>query len=164
MSKVCRRAFLNIAAIAPVFAGGRTAECDADRSTDGLTLAAFRQYIDAFNRGDLETACAFMAPELVFEGTGRHLVGRDAFRAYYEKLRERIHEQVSPQRICFGEDSIAVEMLTELHVLRDWPDFATGPVKQGDVIRVTTFVFYRVRDARFVHIRSARFARQQIAG
>lgn len=162
MSPTSRRGLLGLAAAAPLIASepasGATAACEP--MAGGLGLADYRRYLAAFNAGDLDTACGYMAADMLFEGTGRRLAGRDAFRTYYAQLMTRIRERVSPRRVCFGDDSIAVEMETELNVLEDWPDFATGPVRRGDVIRVVTFVFYVVEAGKFTHIRSARFARQ----
>jgi len=120
-----------------------------------ITGRDLRAYIDAFNRGDFDTASRYYAADLEFEGRGRHFHSREEMVTFYRMLKSRIRETVSVRTAVVGRDDIAVEVETELQVLEDWPDFFAGPVKRGDTIRVRNFNWYEVRDRQFKRIRSA---------
>jgi hypothetical protein len=49
---------------------------------------------------------------------------------------------------------VAVELAAEFRALKDFDKFTRGPIKAGDVVRLTSFVHYEVNPAgRFAAIR-----------
>jgi hypothetical protein len=119
----------------------------------------FADYMAAFNGGDVDGYAKYYADEAVFEGRGRHLQGRAAIVAFYATVGARMRQTITVRRAYFGETGMAAELETELVALADWPDFFSGPIRAGEVRRSLNFAFYAVKDGRFVHIRSAPFAR-----
>ena len=125
------------------------------QGTVQITGRDLRVYVDAFNRGDFDTASRYYAADLEFEGRGRHFHSREEMVTFYRNARSRICETVSVRSAVIGRDDITMEVENELQVLEDWPDFFAGPVKRGDTIRVCSFNWYEILDRQFKRIRSA---------
>jgi hypothetical protein len=123
-----------------------------------ITPAQFADYMDAFNRNDFDGFSKYYAEDVLFQGRGRHLVGRQAIIDFYRMVKDRMEETIVVHHAYFGDDGFAAELETTLKATKDWPDFFGGPMKVGDVKRSANFVFYLVRGDKFVHIRSANFA------
>ena len=128
----------------------------------GVGPADFADYIAAFNRHDFDGFSRFYDDHVLFEGRGRRFETRQQVVDFYRMAAERLRESIVVRRAYFGQDGLAAELETTLAATRDWPDFFGGPLKAGDVRRSLNFVFYAVRDARFIHIRSANF--KELAG
>ncbi len=120
--------------------------------------SAFADYIAAFNRGDFDGFSKYYDEHVLFEGRGRRFESRRQVVDYYRMARQRLDEHVVVRRAYFGPDGLAAELETTLTVTGDWPDFFSGPLKTGDVRRSLNFVFYTIREGRFIHIRSANFS------
>lgn len=133
------------------------------RSAAGLSEQDFRDYIAAFNRSDFEGFGRYYHDDVVFEGRGRHFKNRDEVLSFYRTVKARMRETITIRTLVVGTQDIAAELETELHALADWPEFVTGPVRKGETIRSQNFVWYRVADGRFTHIRSARYRRLDAA-
>lgn len=117
----------------------------------------FAEYIAAFNRGDSDTYSSFYAEDVSLELGMQHLRGRAAIVAFYSQLRLRIKETLVLGQLIIGPNGIAAEMKTSFEGLVDWPDFIVQPIRAGEVIRLTSFVMYRVEADKFTLIRAARF-------
>jgi hypothetical protein len=132
----------------------------ADSPPWGETIGPteFTDYMACFHAGDYPGLSKYFADDLLFEGRGRHFVGPDQVIQFYRKVRTLLRETITVRAAYFGEGGMAAELETELVAIQDWPDFFGGPMKVGDVRRSLNFVFYTVREGRFVHIRSANFA------
>ena len=76
---------------------------------------------------------------------------------FYTEVKKRLRETLTLREVIVGEQAIAVEIETELYALEDWPDLPTGPIEKGQTLRSQNFIWYEVRDGKFVHIRSARY-------
>jgi hypothetical protein len=126
-----------------------------------ITEDDFRQYIAAFNRDDFDGFARFYADDVLFEGIGRRFTGPEEVVAFYRLVKSRMRETITIREVIVGANALAAELETELCALEDWPDFVSGPVLAGQVIRVVSFVWYKIRDGRFAHIRSARYQRLQ---
>jgi predicted acyl esterase len=122
-----------------------------------LTEADFRDYIAAFNRDDFDGFARYYADDVIFEGRGRHFRSRDEVVAFYRMVKRRMRETITIRDVIADEHAIAAEIETELQALKDWPDFVTGPVVAGQRIRTVNFVWYRLGDGNFTHVRSARY-------
>ena len=71
-------------------------------------------------------------------------------------MKRKIRETLVIRAVVADEEGLAAEVATEFHALEDWPDFIAGPIAKGESIHIVSFVFYRIVDGRFAHIKSAR--------
>jgi hypothetical protein len=133
------------------------ADCVALPSANGLTEQDLRDYIAAFNRSDFPGFGKYYAEDVIFEGRGRNFRSRREVLDFYTEVKKRLRETVTIREIIVGEQDIAAEIETELYAFEDWPELVTGAIKKGEIIRTQNFVWYQVKDGKFVHIRSARY-------
>lgn len=138
-------------------ASGAAALCD--KPAGGLDEQDFRAYIAAFNRNDFAGFSRYYAADVKFEGRAGTFNGRDQVIAFYREVKSRMRETITIKDVIVGNNDMLANIVTELFALRDWPEFATGPVKKGQTIISENFVWYEMKDARFVHIRSAGYRR-----
>lgn len=122
-----------------------------------MTEADFAEYIAAFNRGDHGAFSAYYADDVLLELGARKLQGREAIVAFYAGLQGRIKETLVLGQVVVSESGIAAEIDTRFEGLADWPGFMVQPIRAGEVIRLVSFVMYKVRSNMFTHIRAARF-------
>ena len=117
----------------------------------------FADYIDSFNRDDFEGFSKYYAEDVVLElGKRKRLQGRQAIIDFYREVKSRIRETLVIRAVVADEEGLAAEVATEFHALEDWPDFIAGPIRKGESIHIVSWVFYRIVDGRFQHIRSTR--------
>jgi len=117
----------------------------------------FADYIESFNRDDFEGFSKYYAPDVVLElGRKKTLHGRQAIVDFYREVKRKIRETLVIRAVVADEEGLAAEVATEFHALEDWPDFIAGPIAKGESIHIVSFVFYRIVDGRFAHIKSAR--------
>jgi uncharacterized protein (TIGR02246 family) len=58
-----------------------------------------------------------------------------------------------------GEQELVADVVTELHALEDWPDFPTGALFKGDVLRSENFIWYELSGREFSRVRAAHYRR-----
>jgi hypothetical protein len=121
--------------------------------------AWFEEYLAAFNRADFDAFGAYYHEDVAFHGRAATLVGRQAVLDFYRGVRARIDEHIELVSFLGSPDRCAVEIVTNLMPLEDWPDFPAGALFQGQLRRSVNFVFYDIVDDRFSRIRSAGFQR-----
>jgi ketosteroid isomerase-like protein len=124
-----------------------------------FTEKDFRDYIAAFNRNDFEGFAQYYTDNIIFEGRGRHFKSRDEVLNFYRTVKSRMRETITIKEVIVGENDMTVEIETELSAFEDWLDMPTGPIHKGEVIRSQSFVWYKIENKKFVHIRSARYRR-----
>jgi DNA-binding protein len=146
-----------LAAAACAYAPQDAADCAAIPSANGLTEQDVRDYIAAFNRGDFPGFSKYYAEDVIFEGRGRSFRSRREVVDFYTEVKKRLRETITIHEIIVGEQDIAAEIETELYAFEDWPELVTGAIKKGQTIRSQNFIWYQVKDGKFVHIRSARY-------
>jgi sulfur carrier protein ThiS len=117
----------------------------------------FRDYIGCFNRDDFAGFSRYYADDVVLELPKKELRGSQAIVDFYRIVKARIRETLRINEIVADDEGLAAEVDTEFYALEDWPEFIVRPVKKGDIIRIVSFVHYKIRDGRFAHIKSARF-------
>jgi hypothetical protein len=121
-----------------------------------MTAAEFAAYIEAFNRGDYGEFSAWYDPEVVLVIGGRHeLRGPAEICDFYRRVRAQTRRTIRVRNILSGPDRIAAELESEFEALEDIPDFAAGPLKNGDRMLLHTVVLYELRNGRFLRVRSA---------
>jgi sulfur carrier protein ThiS len=117
----------------------------------------FRDYIDCFNRNDFTGFTRYYADDVLLELPKKELRGRQAIVDFYRVVKARVRETLQINEVIADSEGLAAEVDTEFFALEDWPDFIVGPLKKGDSIRIVSFVHYKIREGRVVHIKSARF-------
>ena len=117
----------------------------------------FADYIDSFNRDDFEGFSKYYAEDVVLElGKRKTLYGRQAIIDFYREVKARIRETLIIRNVVADEEGLAAEVATEFHALEDWPEFIAGPIRKGESIHIVSWVFYKIVNGRFQHIRSTR--------
>ena len=122
-----------------------------------MTKARYAQYIAAFNDSDFAGFGKFYADDVVLELPVRTLKGRDAILDFYREVKARVRETLTVKECVIDGDVIAVDVETEFFAEKDAPDFVVRPLKQGESIHSESFIFYKLKDGKFVHIRATRF-------
>jgi hypothetical protein len=118
----------------------------------------FLDYIGSFNRDDFAGFGKYYAEDVLFElGRKKQIRGRQAILDFYREVKARVRETLEVRNVISDAEGLAAEIATEFVALEDWPEFIAGAMKKGDVIRILSFVHYRIRDGKFTHIRSTRF-------
>jgi ketosteroid isomerase-like protein len=136
-----------------------TSESKHFRTAAGLTEADYREYIAAFNRSDFATFSRYYAPNVEFQGRAGQFMGRDAVVGFYRQVHARLRERIEIRQIVQAEQELVADLVTELHALEDWPDFPTGPIFKGDVLRSQNFVWYELSGIQFSRVRAAHYRR-----
>jgi ketosteroid isomerase-like protein len=134
-----------------------SADCDQPANVPGITSDDFRQYVAAFNRGDFAGFGRFYADAVDFQGQGGHFTGREQVLDFYRNVKSHLQETLTIRELVVGAQAILADIVTELSAFRDWPDFPTGPLKQGDRRISENFIWYDVAAARFTRVRSAHY-------
>ena len=117
----------------------------------------FAEYIDSFNRDDFAGFSKYYAEDVVLElGKRKTLHGRQAIVDFYREVKARIRETLVICNVVADEGGLAAEIATEFFALEDWPDFIAGPIRKGESIHIVSWVFYKIVNGRFQHIRSTR--------
>jgi ketosteroid isomerase-like protein len=124
---------------------------------NGLTESDFRAYIAAFNRSDYAAFSRWYADDVEFRGRAAELRGRDQIVSFYRGVKVRLRETLIVHAVVVGEQAIVADVETELYALADWPDFPTGPFRQGETRRSQNFIWYDVKQGQFQRIRSAHY-------
>jgi SnoaL-like domain len=116
---------------------------------------AFREYLREFNAANYAALVRYYADDVIFSfGHGPTLRGRDAVVAFYRPFHEHVKETVEIQFLLMDHRHVAVELAAEFRALKDFANFTRGPLKAGDVVRITSFVHYDLNGAgRFSAIR-----------
>ena len=117
----------------------------------------FAEYIDSFNRDDFAGFSKYYAEDVVLElGKRKTLHGRQAIIDFYREVKAKIRETLVIRNVIADEAGLAAEVATEFYALEDWPDFIAGPIRKGESIHIVSWVFYKIVNGRFQHIRSTR--------
>ncbi len=119
----------------------------------------FRRYVDAFNGARYDELGTYYADGVTLsfpDGTTLH--GLDGITAFYRPVHADLREILEIDFLLIGEHALAAELYTEFHALRDTDAFPGRSLKEGDVLRFTSFVHYDIdEDDLFSGIRVARY-------
>lgn len=123
-----------------------------------MTKDDVRDYIAAFNRKDFAGFGKYYADDVRLD-VGRFVRnGREEILDFYREVARTCDEKLTLQRIVMDEDGVGIELDTEFKALADNPDFVAGPLVPGQSIFITSFIFYTIRNDRFVDIKARRIA------
>lgn len=150
-----RREMLRGAAVAPLLGLGLPAR--GAETCGGMSFADFNVYISRFNAND-PGFIEFYHPEVVLELGETQIRGAQGIGDFYANVKRYIRERLEITHFISDEGGIAVEIPTTFECIADWEDSFWGrPLKKGEVMRIVSFVLYRVEEGRFKHIKSARY-------
>lgn len=122
-----------------------------------LTREEYQVYLDLFNAND-PRFIEFYHPEVEFELGGTQMKGNTTIRDFYANVKKYIKEEVTCTEYVADEHTVAVEIPTRFECIADWEDSFWGvPLQKGQVMRIITFGFYKVRDRKFAGIKTARY-------
>jgi hypothetical protein len=123
----------------------------------GLTREQFNEYIGLFNAND-PRFINYYHDDVVLELSGTEIKTPQGIRNFYAEVKAHIHEKVTVAHFISDATGIAVELPSEFKVYKDWENgFFKRPLKAGEVLRIVSFVLYRVEAGKFRHIRSSRY-------
>lgn len=129
----------------------------AEVSCGGLTREQFEEYITLFNNNDPDFI-KFYHDDVVLELGGTEIRTPQGIADFYSNVKSHIRESLEITQFISDTNGIAVELPSEFGCFRDWEDSFWGrPIRKGEVLRIISFVLYRVEDGKFRHIRSARY-------
>jgi hypothetical protein len=119
----------------------------------------FRTYLSEFNAANYDALVQYYADDVVFSfGHGPTLHGRAAVIDFYRPIHAAVQETVEVKFLVMDDHHVAVELDTEFKAFKDLDNFTRGPLKAGDVLRITSFVHYDINSSgKFSHIRIGRY-------
>lgn len=110
--------------------------------------ARFREYVAAYNRGELETTSTFWADDVDVRlpGDRSSPTGKDAFYAHFEDLHDRVDEHIDIENIIVSADGrkLAVEFHSTFTAKRDLPNFVYGALEEGEQTTNRAFLHYDI--------------------
>lgn len=123
-----------------------------------MTREDYLDYLAAFQRGDFDGFSKYYAEDVRFSLAGGTLVleGRQAIVDFYKMALKRVRESLEVTYLVIDDAGLAVEVKTEFTALEDWPDFTVRPLRKGESARIVSWAHYKLRDDKFVDIRSVR--------
>ena len=122
-----------------------------------MNRAQFEQYITLFNQND-PGFIRFYHDDVILELGDAVIRTPQGIADFYNNVKRYIRESLQIGQFIADAGGIAVEVPSEFGCYRDWPDSFWGrPIKKGEVLRIVSFVLYRLEDGKFKHIRSARY-------
>lgn len=121
--------------------------------------ARFREYIAAFNGQRYDEMGNYFADDVTLSfPDGNTLFGPAGIADFYRPIHAELQEILEIDFLLIGERAIAIELYTEFHAKQDTERAPGGPLKQGQVVRFTSFVHYDLDDDdKFRRIRVARY-------
>ena len=129
----------------------------AANACGGLSRDQFSEYITLFNAND-PRFIDYYHDDVVLELSGTEIKTPQGIRDFYAEVKAHIHEKVAVAQFVSDATGIAAELPSEFRVYKDWDNsFFKRSLKAGEVLRVVSFVMYRVEAGKFRHIRSSRY-------
>jgi ketosteroid isomerase-like protein len=107
-----------------------------------MNEATFRQYLEAYNRGDFSSVSRYYTDDIVFESYGHRRVGPEV-RKFLEQLHQSgIKDRIVPRHIAVQGDRVQLDAETEITAAVDAPHLPFGPMKAGESRVVPMKVVY----------------------
>ena len=127
--------------------------------------AAFRSYIQAFNRHDRAAYTAHYAPEIVLtNGAGTRLEGRAQIADFYDALKDKVRRQIEIVGVVSGENALAAALRSEFEVLADGTEWSGQMLARGDRVRIESMALYEFSGDLFRSITATTLRREIIRG
>jgi len=124
-------------------------------------LERFHEYLACFNAGDFDRLREYYADDVeLINGAGVVMRGPDEVFAFYREVRSVTQRTIKVLRALADEHLVFAELESEFLATTDAPDFASGPMREGDRLYINTVAVYEVRDGRFARVRAAALRRE----
>jgi len=134
-----------------------SARAATEPACGGMSRERFEEYITLFNNND-PGFIQFYHDDVVLELGATSIHTPQGIADFYKNVKTYIRESLQISQFIADANGIAVELPSEFGCFKDWDDSFWGrPIKQGEVLRIISFVLYRVEDGKFTHIKSARY-------
>jgi hypothetical protein len=119
----------------------------------------FREYIAAFNGARYDLMGDYFTDDVTLSfPDGTTLRGIDGVAAFYTPIHADVQEVLEIDFLLIGERGLAVELYTEFRAKKDTDAFPGASLKEGDILRFTSFVHYDIdENDKFRRIRVARY-------
>lgn len=130
---------------------------------EAFTAVDYRDYINAFNRGDFDEFGRYYTDDVEFHGRNGLFRGREAVTGFYRQVRARLRERLEIRQVVIGPGELLADAVTHLEAFEDWPELPSGPMAKGDTRRSENFIWYELRGRQFSRMRSANFRRGEDA-
>ena len=102
------------------------------------------EYFELYTEDFEKAVERYYTEDIVFANPDSVFNGREAILEHFRIVRDGIKEIFTPLNIVMEGDNIAAELDIELLATRDKPDFAAGPLKEGESIHRTVGAFYHL--------------------
>jgi hypothetical protein len=157
--KFNKRNFLALSLAGTSVALGCAANKLAAQTTEDnvMTRAEYQLYLDLFNVND-PAFIEFYHPDVAFELGNRQMQGARTILEFYANVKKYIKEEVTCTEFVANSQTVAVEIPTRFECIADWEDSFWGiPLRQGQILEIVTFGFYKMRAGKFASIKTARY-------
>lgn len=109
----------------------------------------FETYSTDFNRA-IDT---YYTDDIDFEYPGGKYQGKEAVRAYFDRLHQKFNEILKPISVLIDGDKVAAEVEAELQALIDFPDFGGKPFNKGESQFTVYGIFYDLREDKICRVK-----------
>ena len=112
--------------------------------------ALIRSYYEAFNRRDWDGMCALLTDDVAHDvNQGRREVGRDAFRAFLDRMDGAYRETARELVVMTNGERAAAEFVIDGEYLTHEEGF---PEARGQRYSLPVGAFFEVRDGRIARV------------
>ncbi len=110
-------------------------------------IAAYRAYAAAFSNGDPARYTRFYTDDVeLLLGSVPPMRSKQAIADFYTAMFKRVRESVTVHSITATEGEIVSNCTSRFTAIADAPDFAGGPLAEGDSLEVRVSVTYSLRE------------------
>lgn len=118
-----------------------------------MDKAAMQQYFETYSTDFQRAIDTYYTDDIDFEYPGGKLDGKEAVRAYFERVHQKFNEILRPVDLIIEGNKVAAEVEAELQALIDFPDFGGKPFNKGESQYTTYGIFYRLQDDRICRVK-----------
>lgn len=112
------------------------------------------RYFEVYNTGDwIKVGSEFYSQDVVFENPELKFTGRETVVGFLDKSHRKVKETLTPLGIITDNDHVAAQVMVELKILEDVPDFHIKPVTRAEIYRYEVGVFYEMKRGKIGHLK-----------
>ncbi|MFN5744970.1 MAG: ketosteroid isomerase-related protein [Methylococcaceae bacterium] len=119
---------------------------------NSASLSLIQNYYAAFNAGDMDTFLSLLTDDVIHDiNQGRRDIGKDAFRAFMDRMNTNYGEQLVDMVIMTSDDGSRAA--AEFVVLGEYRVTDEGlPEAKGQKYRLPAGAFFEIRDGKVARI------------
>lgn len=131
-----------------------------------MNRGQYLEYINHFNNKRYDAVMSYFTPDFTVEFftdwanpemAARTMHGRQAFIDAYKKLHEHVREVLELGDFLVSGNRLFVELYVEFHCFKDFPEVLSRPMRKGEVMIMTNWVVYDLKNDKMDRIRIAHF-------